>query len=388
MLTDRGLALYLTTLTLLALVALFAPSLDLVLPLALILIIMGVDSVYTVKNIRKNIEIERTIDLREVKVGDRVKVVLIVSSKRTLYVKIYDDIPYGMLVHGKPYGKKLLKPNSPLRIEYYVTPLLNGVYVWRKVYMEVMDPLHLFKYNVEFPILSKIHVREEPKVSPHITLPLKVLSKLKRSKPYFDHVREYTIGDSLKLIVPKSIIKYRVPKVKVLGVEAEKTKKYTIHVLSILGPWFIINDALRNKLLYLLKLLLPTLSRYASSLSLTIISKEKLISVILTHENINSILDKMQTLTPATSIEEVKLPTFTKADIVYVISDPYTLSKITLELSKHVLTGFMTLIILSPTPPLYTKSSIRVLEKIINQYYSSIHEASRRLWRHSEVLTI
>ena len=127
---------------------------------------------------------------------------------------------------------------------------------------------------------------------------------------------------------------------------------------------------------------------HASTLLITIIFKGDLITYDINYRNISLVLEKIQILTPVKSVEEIRFPLFTKADVAYVISDPYTLLQITPKLHDHVLTDFITLIILSPTPPFYTESSINVMKRILNQYYNRIHETSRRLWRHSEVLTV
>jgi len=392
MMTDKSLSLYITALTLLSLVSIFNPHLDLILPLSLILIMAGVTSIYASSGAKRGIHVERIIEYEKVEPGNKVKVSLTVYSKRTLYIRVYDVVPQGLVVDGKPYGEGLVKPRSPLQIEYYVTPMLSGWYEWRNVVIEVMDPLRMFKYITKLNLHLCLEATGKPTIIPRsIPIQKHIGQTIKRREPYIDHVREYTIGDSLKLIVPKSIIKHRVPKVKVLALEYEVTQKPIVHILLILGPWFAIDKTMLNKLVYIVNVLSAILLQHINEYVVTVLFKKDKMTAKVTELNIDRVINSIRKLQPLENIRECKdniTSLSIETNVLYIVSDPYTLLKVAPLLSEYVKAERVIVVSLTPILAYHVKGFTNIMERLLNEYHGKLDSIMKKTLDNSELVII
>lgn len=134
--------------------------------------------------------------------------VKIKSSKR-IYVEIYDEFPKTVeIIEGKPCYKGVVNGGEHIEFKYLVTPLTPGIHAWNILRIHARDSLNLFEMVLSYDIPRKLSVKipktyAEPS---HGTLRYRTLGFKEHYEPLFNKVKPYSLGDSLKQVIPRSIL--------------------------------------------------------------------------------------------------------------------------------------------------------------------------------------
>ncbi len=194
--------------------------------------------VMTIETLRTNIEVKREVTFLSSAVA---KIKLIIKAPAGLFIRVIDQLWDGAALIKGSSSINYLSDGSEVTIEYLV-----GI-GWGKLndYL-VADIQYPFSVIIKtLKMKSKTEIRYEAPTIASIKGLSKSLSKvLNITEPSIDYVRPYSVGDDLKLIVPKSLTSPGGIRVKVLEKVLEESRELTKPEISLILSDYVCNYSL------------------------------------------------------------------------------------------------------------------------------------------------
>lgn len=194
--------------------------------------------VMTIETLKTDIEVKREVTFMSSVVA---KVKLVIKAPAGLFIRVIDQLWDGAALIKGSSSINYLSDGSEVTTEYII-----GI-GWGKLndYL-VADIQYPFSVIIKtLKIRPKTEIRYE---APTIT-PIKGLSKslskvLNITEPSVEYVRPYSVGDDLRLIVPKSLTSLGGVRVKVLEKVLEESRELTKPEISLVLSDYVCNYSL------------------------------------------------------------------------------------------------------------------------------------------------
>ena len=147
----------------------------------------------------RNVKVNATTRYTE---GKGYQITITVESSYPVNILVVDEPPVGVVT-----GTTMCKGKGSCTLTYYWVPVVKGTYTWTPSIILVEDPLGILRVDLSAKATIKLVVGEQ------------VVSKSKGvlrgrqeylqptiREPVIDRIREYTLGDSLRDIIPRRIL--------------------------------------------------------------------------------------------------------------------------------------------------------------------------------------
>jgi len=203
--TDKTKKIILSSAIILLLTFIMYPSMiTAVLPSAVILFLA-----ITLITFKPKISVTSYVTPETINFKEYAEVYIKIKSSKQIYVEIYDEFPKTVeVIEGKPCYKGVVNEGEHIEFKYLVTPLTPGIHAWNVLRIHARDCLNLFETILSYDIPRKLSVKipktyAEPSYG---ALRYRTLGFKEHYEPLFDKVKAYSPGDSLKQVIPRSIL--------------------------------------------------------------------------------------------------------------------------------------------------------------------------------------
>ena len=173
-------------------------------------------------------------------------------STRALHITVRDDAPHGFVADNDEYVL-VVAPSAHATVEYFLTPHIRGLHAFGDLHIRVEGALHLGAAIHRFPAAMEVKVFPDLATQARYDLAMR-LGDLKSlgvrevrvagGAGEFDHLREYTHGDSYRDLDWKSSAKRLRPVTRVHRQE----RSQNVIVAIDAGRWMALQSGERTKL--------------------------------------------------------------------------------------------------------------------------------------------
>lgn len=203
--TDKTKKITLSSVAILLLTFTMYPSIiTAVLPSAIILFLM-----ITLITFKPKISVTSYIIPETINFKEYAEIYVKIKSSKRIYVEVYDELPKTVeVVGGKPCYKGVINEGEHIEFKYLITPLTPGIHDWRVLRIHVRDCLNLFEIVLTYDIHRRLIVKTPKTYTKPLygALRYRTLGFKEHYEPLFDKVRPYSPGNSLKQVIPRSIL--------------------------------------------------------------------------------------------------------------------------------------------------------------------------------------